>query len=143
MKATFSVFFGCFSPLYGQILGRNPGNMSSHKKRSLSFSFRDFLSFSNFLAFWGCSALHSATNSQPNNIRGFEPHTAHGGQGPISGRYETHVFLLLPFQRLSVKRSVPHSRYQSYPLPPRTAAPKAHYLVRIWFPGFWFRGCNH
>ena len=66
--------------------------MSSHKKRSLSFSFRDFLSFSNFLAFWGCSALHSATNSQPNNIRGFEPHTAHGQQGPKSGGYDPNMF---------------------------------------------------
>ena len=38
IKKNSAIFggFDCFSPLYGQILGRNPGNMSSHKKRSLS-----------------------------------------------------------------------------------------------------------
>ena len=133
--------FDCFSPLYGQILGRNSGNMSSHKNRSLSSSFRAFLSFSDFLAFWGCSALHIRTNAEPNNIRGFEPHTTHGGQGPKSGGYGPNMFS--PFQRRSVKRLMPHNRYQNRPLPPGTAAQKGHYLVRIWFPGFWFQGCNH
>ena len=90
-SAIFGVF-DCFSPLYGQILGRNPGNMSSHKKRSHLSSFRDFLSFSNFLAFWGCSALHSRTNAEPNNTCGFEPHTAHGRQGPKSGGYDPNMF---------------------------------------------------
>ena len=112
IKKNSAIFggFDCFSPLYGQILGRNPGNMSSRKKRSLSSSFRDFLSFSNFLAFWGCSALHSATNSQPNNIRGFEPHTAHGRQGPKSGGYDPNMFFSVSeafYEETDAPQSVP------------------------------------
>ena len=104
--------FDCFSPLCVQILGRNPGNMSSHKKRSLSSSFRAFLSFPNFLPFWGCSALHIRTNAEPNNIRGFEPHTAHGGQGPKSGGYDPNMFFSVSeafCEEIDASHSVPES----------------------------------
>ena len=114
LKKNSAIFggFDCFSPLYGQILGRNPGNMSSHKKRSLSSSFRVFLIFSNFLPFWGCSALHIRTNAEPNNIRGFEPHTAHGGQGPKSGGYDPNMFFSVSeafCEEIDASHSVPES----------------------------------
>ena len=86
--------------------------MSSHKNRSLSSSFRAFLSFPNFLPFWGCSALHIRTNAEPNNIRGFEPHTAHGGQGPKSGGYDPNMFFPVSeafCEEIDAPQSVPES----------------------------------
>ena len=64
------------------------------------------------LALFKNSVAHIRTNAEPNNIRGFEPHTAHGGQGPKSGGYDPNMFFSVSeafCEEIDASHSVPES----------------------------------